>query len=187
MIKSELRHKYKALRASLTEEKADELSLNIANTLLKMTIWDKNYYHVFLPIQAQNEVNTDHVLNILQGKDKHCVISKSDFSTYKMTHYLLQDNTTLKLNNYGIPEPIDGIEISIEKLEVVFIPLLAYDTKGHRVGYGKGFYDRFLAGCNPDCIKIGLSFFKPEPQFSELESTDIKLDYCVTPDKFFKF
>jgi 5-formyltetrahydrofolate cyclo-ligase len=187
MTKAELRKSYKSKRTVLTQNHIESYSIAIANKLLGLTIWDKNYYHVFLPIVNQKEINTEYILHILQGKDKHCIISKSDFESFKMTSFLLQDNTKIAINNYGIPEPIDGIEIDNSKIEVVFIPLLAFDTKGNRIGYGKGFYDRFLTECNPNCIKIGLSFFKPEPEIKDVSKTDIKLDYCVTPDEVFEF
>ena len=61
---------------------------------------------------------------------------------------MLTDNTKIKKNKYNIPEPIDGIEVPNNKLEVVFIPLLAFDEKGNRVGYGKGFYDNMLNKCS---------------------------------------
>ncbi|GAL81217.1 5-formyltetrahydrofolate cyclo-ligase [Algibacter lectus] len=70
----------------------------------------------------------------------------------------------IKKNNYNIPEPIDGIEILDDKVEVVFIPLLAFDTLGNRVGYGKGFYDRFLVKCKPETIKIACLFLKLPPK-----------------------
>jgi 5-formyltetrahydrofolate cyclo-ligase len=104
-----------------------------------------------------------------------------------MTHYLLTDNTKIKKNEYNIPEPIDGIEVPSHKMEVVFIPLLAYDTYGNRVGYGKGFYDKFLAECNPNTIKIGLSFFEPEELISDVNATDIQVNYCITPNRIIKF
>ena len=132
-------------------------------------------------------MNTDYVLNILSGKDKNILISKSDFETGNMTHFLLTDSTLIKKNDYNIPEPIDGIEISNDKIEVVFIPLLAFDTKGNRVGYGKGFYDRFLTNCKPEAMKIGLSFFDPEDEISDVFESDVRLDYCVTPNKNYTF
>jgi 5-formyltetrahydrofolate cyclo-ligase len=82
-----------------------------------------------------------------------------------MTHFLLTDNTKIKKNEYNIPEPVDGLEVPAIKIDVVFIPLLAYDKKGNRVGYGKGFYDKFLAECKPETIKIGLSFLNPKNSF----------------------
>jgi 5-formyltetrahydrofolate cyclo-ligase len=187
MFKRELRKKYKALRKSFTENKIDELSLAIANEVLLLPIWEKTYFHVFLPIEEQKEVNTEYLLHLLSGKDKEICISKSDFETQKMTHYLLTDNTKIKKNDYNIPEPENGIEVPSNKLQVVFVPLLAYDKNGNRVGYGKGFYDKFLAECNQNTIKIGLTFFEPEELISDVNTLDVQLNYCVTPDRIIKF
>ena len=73
------------------------------------------------------------------------------------------------------------------KIEVVFVPLLGYDLKGNRVGYGKGFYDRFLSECKPETLKIGLSFFEPEELITDVFVEDVKLDYCVTPKETYQF
>ena len=187
MTKAELRKKYKNLRNSLTESDADDLSLTLANQVLKLDIWTFSFYHIFLSIEEQKEVNTDYILNILSGKDKNILISKSDFKTGDMTHFLLTDNTAIKKNKYNIPEPVDGIEILDNKIDVVFIPLLAFDKTGNRIGYGKGFYDRFLANCKAETIKIGLSFFETENEIKDIFEGDIKLDYCVTPEQVYKF
>jgi len=187
MTKSELRKTYKTLRNNLSENDIDEFSLAIANQLLKLPIWDYTFYHIFLAIEELKEVNTDYILNILSGKDKNILISKSDFNTGEMIHFLLTDNTVIKKNHYNIPEPVDGIEISNDKVNVVFIPLLAFDKTGNRVGYGKGFYDRFLANCKPETLKIGLSFFEAENEITDVFESDVKLDYCVTPEMVYKF
>ena len=184
--KSELRIKYKSLREYLSEDEVEEMSLKIANEALKLPIWDKTYYHLFLTISHKKEVNTDYLLHILQGKDKSVVLSKTDFKGSEMKHILLQENTTLKVSNYGIPEPVSGIEVRPDQLDVVFVPLLAFDLKGHRVGYGKGFYDRFLQNCNPNTIFVGLSFYEAEEKIST-EETDIPLHYCITPGKIYSF
>jgi 5-formyltetrahydrofolate cyclo-ligase len=187
MLKKELRQKYKALRKQLSENELEEMSLAVANKLLKLPIWEKSYFHIFLPITDHHEVNTEFILHLLSGKDKEIIISKSDFETRKMTHFLLTDNTKIKKNKYNIPEPIDGIEVPSHKIEVVFVPLLAFDKKGHRVGYGKGFYDKFLSECEPGVIKIGLSFFEAEETITDIFEDDVKLDYCVTPNEVFSF
>ncbi|MBM6500520.1 5-formyltetrahydrofolate cyclo-ligase [Flavobacterium macrobrachii] len=181
MNKNELRQKYKALRNQLSTEEIEDKSLAIANRLLQLNIWEKTYFHLFLNIEEQKEVDTEFILQILAGKDKEIVVSKSDFKTHEMTHYLLTDNTKFKKNEYNIPEPIDGLEVLVSKIDVVFVPLLAIDKNGNRVGYGKGFYDNFLAKCREDVIKIGLSFFEPEEIIDDVFKTDIRLDYCVTP------
>ena len=191
MFKKEIRLKYKELRSSLTENQIEELSLAIANSVLLLPIWEKTYFHIFLPIEEQKEVNTEYLLHLLSGKDKEICVSKSDFETLKMTTILLTDNTKIKKNEYNIPEPVDGPDASGEipsnKMEVVFIPLLAYDKKGNRVGYGKGFYDQFLAECTPETIKIGLSFFEAETFIADVFENDIRLDFCITPKKCYRF
>jgi 5-formyltetrahydrofolate cyclo-ligase len=187
MLKNDLRKKYKALRNLLTHEEIEQKSLAIAKRLLSLDIWNQTYFHLFLTIAEQKEIETEFILQVLAGKDKEIVIAKSDFSTLAMTHYLLTDNTTIKKNKFNIPEPIDGLEVPALKIDVVFIPLLAFDKNGNRVGYGKGFYDSFLSNCKPQTIKIGLSFFEAEDKIEDVSNTDIKLNYCVTPNKIYSF
>jgi 5-formyltetrahydrofolate cyclo-ligase len=187
MKKKELRQKYKALRNLLSENELEELSLAVANKLLKLPIWEKVYFHTFLPITELKEVNTEYILHLLSGKDKEIIISRVDFSTRNMIHILLTDNTKIKKNEYNIPEPVDGIEVPTQKIDVVFVPLLAFDKKGNRVGYGKGFYDKFLSDCKPDVIRIGLSFFEIEENIDDVFEGDVKLDYCVTPKHIHSF
>ena len=103
-----------------------------------------------------------------------------------MTHFLLTDSLVLNTNAWGIPEPQGGIEIDPQQLDVIFIPLLAFDIKGNRLGYGKGFYDRFLSNCKPQALKIGLSLFEAESSIPQ-EKTDVMLTHCVTPDKTYTF
>lgn len=196
MTKNEARIKYKNLRKNLSVEERDEKSCAIANQLLQLPIWNKQYFHVFLTITEHFEVDTEYILHILAGKDKDILISKSNLGsneseqakqTREMTHYLLTDGTKIKKNKYNIPEPIDGIIVPDSKIDVVFVPLLAFDKKGHRVGYGKGFYDRFLSKCKPDVITIGLSFFEAEDKILDVHENDFALKYCVTPTKIYKF
>ncbi|WP_340199573.1 5-formyltetrahydrofolate cyclo-ligase [Ascidiimonas sp. W6] len=187
MVKSHFRNKYKKLRASLNPDVIASLSIQIANTSLQLPIWKFTYYHIFLPIAQQKEVDTSYLLSILQGKDKEVIVPKSDFNHHSLQHILLTDNTKLKLSEFGIPEPEKGILIPESDIEVVFIPLLAYDNRGNRIGYGKGFYDKFLSRCSTNTLKIGLSFFEPEEEFTEVSEYDIKLNYCITPKKIYSF
>lgn len=187
MTKKEIRLKYKSYRNQLSEKEIENKSLAIANQLLLLDIWNKTYYHLFLSIIELKEIDTEFILQILHGKDKEIVVSKTDFPTLSMLHFLLTDNTKFKKNNYNIPEPVDGLEVPTNKIDVVFVPLLAFDEKGNRVGYGKGFYDKFLSECKPETIKIGLSFFEPELIITEISENDIQLNYCVTPEKTYRF
>lgn len=185
MDKTSLRQKYKALRSDFSLDQIDEFSLQIANQSLKLDIWDLEFYHIFLTIENQKEINTEYILHIIFGKDANVVIPK--MRGQDLEHYLLTDTTKLKLNQWNIPEPVNGIKIDPQQLDLVFVPLLGYDTLGNRVGYGKGFYDRFLSSCKKDVIKVGLSFFPPDEDILEVDDYDIALDYCITPKAVYTF
>ena len=186
MNKIEARKKYLFLRSKLNNYQIINKSISIANNVLNLPIWSHNFFHIFLSIEEKFEVDTTPILNILTGKDKEILISKSDFNGQSMKSFIFNEETLIKKNKYGIPEPINGKEFK-ENIDVMFVPLLAYDKNGNRVGYGKGFYDRFLTTAQTrNVIKVGLSFFDPEDKI-QTSKCDEKLDFCVTPKKVFSF
>lgn len=186
-MKDKIRKQYKNLRKTISHEQVEDWSIKIANNLLQVPIWKFSYYHLFLSIPEKKEVDTQAILHILQGKDKNVVLPKCDFQNKELTNFLLTDSTVIKKNTWGIPEPTAGIEIPPASLEVVFIPLLAFDQKGNRIGYGQGFYDRFLTQCKDQVIKVGLSFFEAREEDIEVDCFDVPLNYCVTPEKIYDF
>ena len=185
MLKSDLRLHYTKLRKELSLQKIADYSLQLANNSLELPIWNFDYYHIFLPIRDKKEIDTSFLLSILQGRDKHVILPKMEGDD--LTHFLLTDNTILKTNQWNVPEPVEGISVESSKIEVVFVPLLAFDKHGNRVGYGKGFYDRFLKQCKKDVVKIGLSLFEAEEEIEDVFENDIPLDYCITPNKIYEF
>ena len=194
MDKKEARKKSKEARKQLSQEEIEDKSLAIANQLLRMDtvpsgrlVWDKLYYHLFLTIEEQKEINSEYILQILAGKDKEIVISKCEFATLGMTHFLLTDNTKIKKNSYNVPEPVDGLEVPDAKIDVVFVPLLAYDKQANRVGYGKGFYDSFFSRDLKIHNKIGLNFFSPNEGIADVFQKDVALDGLITPSEYIDF
>lgn len=153
MTKAELRKKYKLLRKNLSVNDTEDLSLKIANQVLKLPIWEASFYHIFLCIEEQKEVNTDYILNILSGKDKNILVPKSDFKTGNMTHFLLTDSTKIKKNPYNIPEPVEGIEIAEDKIDVVFVPLLPLTKAVTELATARGFTTAFWPNANPKPLK----------------------------------
>jgi 5-formyltetrahydrofolate cyclo-ligase len=152
---------------------------------LQLPIWNLEYFHLFLPIQSKAEIDTTLILTLLQGRDKQVILPK--VSGTELEHILLTDSTVIRKNDWDIPEPDQGLVIQPKQLDVVFIPLLGYDKVGNRIGYGKGFYDSFLAACKPEVIKVGLSFFLPVEQIQGMRLEDMKLDYCVHPEGIIDF
>ena len=183
--KEKLRITFLEKRLELSEEDHNEKSFDIANHCLKLPIWNLEYFHLFLPIKIKAEIDTSLILTILQGRDKQVIVPKVNRTN--LQHILLTDSTKIITNSWGIPEPNDGILIDPKQLDVIFIPLLGYDKKGNRVGYGKGFYDAFLANCKPRVIKVGLSFFEAVNQIDGIRPEDAPLNYCVTPQGVVNF
>jgi 5-formyltetrahydrofolate cyclo-ligase len=186
MLKNKLRLHYSHLRDLLTKEEQKEASIALANRSLSLPIWDKNYFHLFLSIHEKSEVDTSFLLSILQGRDKEVIIPKM-LPDHQLEHYLLTDNTPLRANTFGIPEPLSGITVEPKRIEVVFLPLLVFDRKGYRVGYGGGYYDRFLAQCPESTVKVGLSFFDPVEAISDLNEYDVAMDFALTPKSSYEF
>lgn len=187
MLKHELRKKYTALRAEVDATTLLEESVRLANHVLQLPIWSCSYFHIFLSIAENKEVDTLPLVTLLQGKDKHVVIPKIHGKN-TMEHYILTDSTVLKKNSWHIPEPVEGIQIPENKIDVVFLPLLAFDVAGNRVGYGGGYYDTFLQACRGDILKIGLSLFAAEAEIiTDVHENDAQLSYCITPEKVYTF
>lgn len=110
------------------------------------------------------------------------VVPKVDVETGEMRSLHFASETELVTNAWDIREPANTETVEPGKIDMVLVPLLCCDNQGHRVGYGKGFYDRFLSKCSPGCFKIGLSYFEPVAAIEDIHAGDISLDLCVTPE-----
>ena len=183
--KTFLRSHYKKKRLSLTKQEVDHLSQRVCEQLDKLSIWRLKHYHIFISISKYNELDTSSIINKLKSEKKIIIVPK--ISNNELVHIAINDQTEFSINEYGIKEPNNGHHFITENLDLIFIPLLAFDLEGHRVGYGKGYYDRFLKLTNKSSLKIGLSFFDPINKIQDIDDNDVKLDYCVTPKQVHKF
>ncbi len=181
MKKKELRKIYKQKRKKLSTVEVESFQESIYQQVFEFDFLSINTIHVFLSIERLLEINTNPIIDFLLLKNKTIVVSVSDFSSNTLTHYLFDRNTKLKVSSFGIPEPINGIEIDPKEIDLVFVPLLISDKKKYRVGYGKGFYDRFLAECRTDVKTIGLNFFKPIDEIEDPNEFDIPLHQVIYP------
>lgn len=194
MNKIELRKHYLAERKKLSEERIRQVSQEIS---LRFTDWIANYtqrtdiqsVHCFLPIRKQKEIDMHFIIDHLRHRypDIRIILSKSQPGNYSMEHFVWHESLPLVENALGILEPQTGELVHTDQIDIVLVPLLVFDEAGHRVGYGKGYYDRFLADCRPETVKIGLSIFPPVPSISDVSQWDVQLNYCITPEKVWKF
>jgi len=188
--KATLRKLYLERRKNLSRAQYWNLNEMIVEQLGKIN-WDQfKVVHLFMPISKHHEIDTFSILEYFKQHEPalQIVIPRTNFEKTTMENVLFDPvYTILGRNKYDIPEPIHGKIISSQQVDAVFVPLLAFDEKGNRIGYGKGFYDRFLTTCRQDVQKIGLSFFDPVEKIEDLNEFDIPLNACITPDQIWEF
>jgi len=189
MTKDQLRKEYKQRRNTLSLDDKAVFDQQIFDHLKQFDWTLYNYIHVYLPIQKFKEPDTAEFITWLRKYHPtvSLVISTSDFSNGEMHNYVLNVSTVLAENNWGILEPLNGELIEEEKIDFVLVPLLVVDVNGNRVGYGKGFYDRFLAKCRADVKCYGISYFNPVASITDVGEWDVKLNGCITPNRVYTF
>ncbi|MFT6959451.1 MAG: 5-formyltetrahydrofolate cyclo-ligase [Polaribacter sp.] len=181
MKKQKLREIYKQQRNSLSEKQIQELQENIYQQVYNLDISKVNNVHLFLSMPKFKEIDTTPIITYFRNKNKRIVVSKCNFEDKTLSHFYYDENTVLVLNKFGVPEPIDAEVVLEEELDLIFVPLLISDIKNYRVGYGKGFYDRFLSSCRKDAKLIGLNFFKPIEEIEDINEFDIPLQQVIYP------
>lgn len=189
MTKKELRELYKGKRLHL--DTRDRLRYDDL-MLLQFQQFDYADIHTVLtywPMPGTAEPNTHLFSGYLRHMIPGLVIAypKTDIATHNLEALVINEDSVYLVNQWGITEPKEGIPIDPEDIDLVFVPMLVCDQQGHRVGYGKGFYDRFLARCRKDAVRIGFSYFEPIEQITDTGQFDVPLTYCITPQATYEF
>ncbi|MEO6588259.1 MAG: 5-formyltetrahydrofolate cyclo-ligase [Pyrinomonadaceae bacterium] len=190
MTKSEFRKVYLARQKSFSAEEREMKSFRIAELFFQNFDLSKiNFLHLFLPIEKFNEIDTRPIFEILWRKFPNIktLVPRVNFQTNEIENLKFSIETETAKNLWEIFEPTHDEIIAAEKIDAVLVPLLCFDGQGFRVGYGKGFYDKFLKNCRTNCLKIGLNYFAPIEKISDVDDFDVALDFCVTPDRVWKF
>jgi len=190
MTKSELRKIYLEKQKSLSDVERREKSLQIADEFFEnFNLESIRFLHVFLAIEKNKEIETSFIYKRLWRDFPRIttLASRVDFQTMMLENLKFTRDTKLVANRWQILEPATSEVIEIERIDAVLVPLLCFDERGFRVGYGMGFYDRFLSGCRTNCLKIGLTYFAPIAEISDAQNFDVRLDFCITPKKNWKF
>ena len=181
MKKQELRALYKQKRKDLTEIQIKGLQENIYQQIYNLDLSTFKNVHLFLSMPKFKEIDTAPLITYFRNKNKRIVVSKCNFKDHTLSHFYLEENTILSLNKIGVLEPVAAELVEENKLDLIFIPMLISDDKKFRVGYGKGFYDRFLSNCRKDAKFIGLNFFPPITAIEDKNEFDIPLHQVIYP------
>ncbi|MBA2744695.1 MAG: 5-formyltetrahydrofolate cyclo-ligase [Flavisolibacter sp.] len=189
MLKKEIRSLFRKQRDSITETermKWDDLLLIQFQTIEMPFI---EFVLSFYPIEENKEINTFIITDSLRFRNPGLRICypKTSLSENTMDAIICHPDSIFETNPFNIPEPADTEIAAPEDLDMVLIPLLGFDENGYRVGYGKGYYDRYLKNCREDCLKIGLSYFDPVDRVEDSDEFDVPLDLCITPQRIYVF
>jgi 5-formyltetrahydrofolate cyclo-ligase len=189
MLKSELRKIYREKRSLLTAKERNKLDDLLLIQFQKLQLGDVQVLLTYSPSEKLAEPNTylfeNYLSHIIPGLDTCYPIT--DFETLEMRAIQVNDYTEFHFTKAGIEEPADGFEVDPKEIDLVFVPMLICDNKGYRVGFGKGFYDRFLPKCREDVLKVGFSYFEPVDHIDDTHQFDIPLDICITTDRVVMF
>lgn len=190
MTKTQLRKAFMAKRKALPAAQISTRSRKIKNRLFEfLDLSSASYVHIFVSSRSKNEIDTSSIFDEIWSYPRpvKTVVPRVNKSGGQLEHIQVDRATKMVESAWGIPEPVDGGFIDEDLIDIVLVPLLCFDLRGHRVGYGAGYYDRFLAKTRPDCKKIGLSLFDPVEVIEDTHKGDVCLDYCITPGEVFSF
>jgi 5-formyltetrahydrofolate cyclo-ligase len=183
MTKTELRKTYLDKRKQLTEGECFQLNLKLYNLFFSsVDLSFVKVLHTYVPLSKNNEPDTWMIIDRVRREFPQIKISLPRVKEHgELENVYFEGLHQLQTTSWGIQEPKQGVITPTERIDIVIVPLLAFDSAGHRVGYGKGYYDKFLMKCRIDCRKIGLSFFPPVQQISDVNQNDIALTSCLEP------
>jgi 5-formyltetrahydrofolate cyclo-ligase len=190
MTKAEIRKQYIQKRDVMSDDEYAQLNDHLREQFFAhIDLSFVKVVHTFIPIKNSREPDTWLITNRIRVQYPNIRLSvpRVNNQTGELENFYFEGLHQLKTNTWGIPEPMQGEPTEPGKIDMVFVPLLAFDLKGHRVGYGKGFYDKFLSLCKPSCQRIGISLFPPIDKIDDIRVEDQLLTAAVTPKKFVQF
>ncbi|MDB5211397.1 MAG: 5-formyltetrahydrofolate cyclo-ligase [Sediminibacterium sp.] len=189
MNKQELRQLYQIKRAEIHSKERLRLDDLLLLQFQQFDYSDVQTVLTYWPLANKSEPNTHLFSGYLRHMLPGMVLAYplTDPLSLEMTALAIHEDTIYHTNAWGITEPKEGEVIDPTQIDLIFVPLLAYDTKGYRVGFGKGFYDRYLARCREDIVKIGFSYFGPVDEIADTDQFDVPLTYCITPQQTYEF
>ncbi len=189
MTKKELRIKYRAKRLSLSETQRTKLNDLLLIQFQKLSFENVQVLLSYMPMPHTAEPETSLFTRYLQHSIPGLQVAYpvTDFDAVSMQAIITCEDTEFAMNEFQISEPVAGNKTDPKAIDLIFVPMLNCDAEGYRVGYGKGFYDRYLKQCRKDVITIGFSYFEPTENIDDKNENDVPLDYCITPDCIYEF
>ena len=178
-MKNQLKESILEKRNLLSKQEITERSNKIESALFNLEKYKKSRIVMFF-VSFNSEVNTHEMIKQAL-KDKTVVIPKVEHHGIEPSVIIDFDNL-IPCGKFGILEPIEIMKIAYKNINLVLVPGIAFDEEGHRIGYGLGFYDKFLKKV-PKAVKIGLAFDFQIVDKIPTEQHDVPVDFIVTEQR----
>lgn len=189
MMKKSLRGDYLQKRMQLSEEEWNDLSIKMVENFKTIQLPPIEYLLSYYPLLDRKEFDISLCDQLIQNKHSSVKIGwpRIESDMQNMESFQVSGDGLYAKNKFNILEPINGEWIPPELIDLAFVPLVAFDRQGFRIGYGKGFYDRYLPRCRPSILKIGFSYFEPVELIRDVNEFDVPLSLCITPSGIYEF
>jgi 5-formyltetrahydrofolate cyclo-ligase len=189
MIKNTVRKEFLERRMNILDEDLQQKTALIASGFRKIILPPVNYLLSYNALASRREFDVSVCESILKEQNPVMRVAwpKIHVDMLDMEAGLVEQDGLFTKNRFNILEPIGGGIVPPQQLDVIFVPLIAFDLHGYRVGYGKGYYDRYLAQCRTDAVKIGFSFFDAVDYIEDIDEFDVPLNFCITPHRIYEF
>ncbi len=187
--KATLRKLMVSRRRSLATELRTSMNSAIARHVIGLPeVVNARHLHIYLSIPAFVEVDTAPIINGLAVMDKKFLVPVIQKDV--LVSALFRKGDAVVPGEFGQPEPAEYVIADESHIDVVLLPLLAFDERGYRLGYGKGLYDRFLRRLSEDGVnpyRIGLSFLQQMVEKVPIDHWDEPLDAVVHQEGIIRY
>jgi 5-formyltetrahydrofolate cyclo-ligase len=191
-LKKTLRRDLLAQRMTMTHEELIAKSRQIFERWRnRFSLRRIGFFHAYQTMPHKHEVDTIDYMDFVRERHPqvHIVVPVVDEVNHILRHAYVHEDIEMRKNKWGILEPHMPVDfIHPLQVDMVIVPMLGFDNRGHRLGYGAGYYDQFLALTRPACIKIGICFEAGHLTTAlPNEPHDIPLDFVVTEQAIMRF
>lgn len=173
-----LRRRMRDRRVALTHSEQLQAAQALAERVLSLPGWSVGM-RAGLTLAFDGEVDTTPLMTALWARGVEVFLPVIDRQHSRLSFVGHLPQAPLQPNSFGIPEPVDGQRVGADQLDVLFVPLVAVDTQGNRVGMGGGFYDRTLAGGDRPYL-LGMAHAFQQVSALPAQPWDVPLDALVT-------
>lgn len=141
----------------------------------------------FYPSEKHKEPNSLLLVQFLKHFIPNLVVAYPVIEPMSSSMQFYEETPEMNINQWGIGEPIPNQLLIREQIDAFLVPLLGFDLIGHRVGFGKGYYDSYFQNGLQSVNRVGISYLEPIAKFQDTNEFDVPLTHCITPWKCYEF